>query len=161
MPLVIHVPREKREPGVVDVQMSMLDIWPTLFALVPELADADFLRQCRGADVLAKDFDARPIVSISAREPRLESVTHGRWKLVRDSKGVITIYDHETDPNELKDVAADNAEIAKKLLPFLDAEIDRQQRARKLHAQAGTEIGKELDPKILEELKALGYVDGE
>jgi hypothetical protein len=39
-------------------------------------------------------------------------------KYFRNQEPVIELYDHKTDPNETKNIAAENPEIVEKLLPI-------------------------------------------
>lgn len=152
VPLLIRVPGA--EPRVVDTPCSTLDLWPTLFGLAPELADADFAAQCRGSDVLAPDHVTRPLLGIGAKTG-YDALTAGRWKLLREPAG-IKLYDLEADPHEHRDVAAEHPEIVAKLKAALIAETIRHKKAGGLQQRAAA--GK-LDPKLLEELRALGYTE--
>ncbi len=153
VPLLIRVPGI--EPRVIDTPCSMLDLWPTVFGLAPTLADADFATQCRGSDVLAADHVERPVFSMGAK-PNYDSMTTRRWKLLRDPDGV-RLFDLESDPHEAKDVAADHPEVVTRLKAALVAEVARHKKAGQLHQRAGADGV--LDPKLVEELRALGYTE--
>ncbi|MBM4013990.1 MAG: hypothetical protein FJ293_03370 [Planctomycetes bacterium] len=153
VPLLIRVPGI--EPRVIDTPCSMLDLWPTVFGLVPELADADFAAQCRGSDVLAPDHVERPVFSMGAK-PSYDSLTMRRWKLLRDPDGV-RLFDLEADPHEANDVAADHPEVVSRLKAALVAEVARHKKAGLLHQRVGA--SGTLDPKLIEELRALGYTE--
>ncbi len=153
VPLLIRVPGV--EPRVVDVAMSTLDLWPTLFALAPELRDEGFAQQCRGSDVLASGFEPRPIFGMAARQNDVEALTAGRWKLLRAPRGVVHLFDLDADPFELADVSAQQPEIVARLSKLLDAEVSRQKQAGALRRKGAAAAV--VDPKVLEELRALGY----
>ncbi|MBL8840778.1 MAG: sulfatase [Planctomycetes bacterium] len=156
VPLYVHVPGVA--PAVIETPLSTLDVWPTVMGLAPALANAAFLAQCRGVDVLLHDHDPRPLFGVAALKRGVASVTFGRWKLLRVRANELQLYDLEADPHEQKDVARANGEIVQRLTALLDAELARQQRARALHATSRKE-GTSPDPKLLEELRALGYTD--
>ncbi len=153
VPLFMRVPGVA--PRVVDTAMSTLDLWPTLFGLAPELAVPDFLQQVRGSDVLLDGYSARPLFAAAAKQG-FEALTAGRWKLLRAPKAPPELYDLESDPSELVNVAAGHAEVVARLTKLLAAEVTRQKQSRTLHRK-GAAAGGELDPKIVEELRALGY----
>jgi arylsulfatase A-like enzyme len=153
VPLLIRVPGVA--PRVIDTPCSMLDLWPTVFGLVPALADADFAAQCRGGDVLAADHVERPVFSMGAK-PNHDSLTTRRWKLMRDPEG-LKLFDLEADPFEAKEVSADHPEITAKLKAALVSEVARHKKAGLLHQRAGA--SGTPDPKLVEELHALGYTE--
>ncbi|MSR47549.1 MAG: hypothetical protein EXS13_10895 [Planctomycetes bacterium] len=153
VPLLIRVPGV--EPRVVDTACSTLDLWPTVFGLAPALANAEFAEQCRGSDVLQPGYTGRPILAVGAKTG-FDAITAGRWKLMRDPKGA-RLYDLEEDPHERRDVAADHVELVTKLKGVLVQEIARHRKAGALHQRAGNRAT--IDPKLLEELRALGYTE--
>ncbi|MBL8842628.1 MAG: sulfatase-like hydrolase/transferase [Planctomycetes bacterium] len=155
VPLLLRVPGVA--PRVVDTPCSTLDLWPMLFGLAPELTVAGVLEQCRGSDVLHSEGAARPIVSTAARSGS-DAITAGRWKLVRGKGAPTQLYDLQDDPHELTDVAHDHSDVVDRLSKLLEAEIARQKRAAALHQRSGAEAGTP-DPKLLEELRALGYTE--
>ncbi len=70
------------------------------------------------------------------------------------------LFDLETDPSELSNVAADHPDRVAKMAKVIDAEIADQKRRRQLHLE-GAAAGNEADAKTLQELKALGYTDAD
>ncbi len=155
VPLLIRVPGVA--PAVVETPCSTLDVWPMLFGLAPELQVPGVLDQCRGVDVLHAEGAARPIVSAAARSGS-DAITAGRWKLVRVQRAPAQLYDLEDDPHELNDVATAHAEVVERLTKLLEAEVSRQKKAAALHQRGGAQAGTP-DPKLLEELRALGYTE--
>jgi choline-sulfatase len=156
VPLLIRVPGVA--PRVIETPLATTDLWPTLFALAPALADEEFRAQCRGANVLAGEYEPRPIFALAARGPKLMTLTAGHWKLIRRPNGGRRLFDLAADPNELTDVVAQHAEVADRLGRLLDAEVAREKRAHQLHGL--TAASGAVDPKLLEQLRALGYVGG-
>ena len=154
VPLLVRVPGVA--PAVHDVPLSTLDLWPTLAPLAPGLLDPAWLPQCRGVDVLASDHEPRPLFAVSGRQGSLASVTAGRFKLIRDERGETHLFDLAADPFERNDVAAAHPQVVAGLRRLVDAEVDRQKKAHALHRRGGDEGT--IDPKLLEELRELGYV---
>ena len=155
VPLLIRVPGVA--PQVIDALCSTLDLWPTLFGLVPELADARFLEQCRGSDVLAADHVSRPLLATAAKQG-IEALTAGHWKLLRSPRSAPQLFDLEADPSECQDVAAAHADVVAGMLKVLESEVAKQKKAAVLHRKSGAPTGTP-DPKLLEELRALGYTE--
>jgi arylsulfatase A-like enzyme len=69
------------------------------------------------------------------------------------------LYRLERDPGELVDLAVREPQRVVELLERLDAESERAERARRQDARAQDQPV--LSPEMLEELRKLGYVDGE
>ncbi|MBM4014947.1 MAG: hypothetical protein FJ293_08285 [Planctomycetes bacterium] len=163
IPLLVRVPGVA--PRTVDVPLSTLDLWPTVMALAPDLADAGFLAQCRGRGALADDFEPEPIFAFAANRRSkgsgpAESLTHGRWKLIFARPGRKELFDLELDPHERRDVAKDHPEITERMVKLLVARAAEEQRRRALHRGTSGQGGK-VDPKLKADLEALGYVDGD
>ncbi len=154
VPLLVRVPGVA--PAVVDLPCSTIDVVPTVAALAPDLADEAFLRQCRGVDLLAEGREPHPIFGMAPDEHDQAALTAARWKLVRRGREAPLLFDLESDPFELRNVASDHKDVVTALVRRLDSEIARQRQSEKLH-HAGMAAGAAIDPKILEELRALGY----
>ena len=156
VPLIVHVPGIA--PKVIDTSLSTLDLWPTVMGLAPELANESLLAQCRGVDVLAADFAPRPLFGVAALGPKTGAVTFGRWKLIQGRASTVHLFDLEADPYEQNDIAKANPSVVARLTRLIEADSLRQRQSRALHA-SGAAGGGTVDPKILEELRALGYTD--
>jgi arylsulfatase A-like enzyme len=128
------------------------------------------LEQASGRDVLHPSFTEQPILSqITGREqgedlPYRYALRSGRWKLFRgyssDGRVHDALFDLRDDPFELRDVWEANRALAAKLGERLEQELKlRQERGLRLRAEGDPSVRSE-DPKILEELRALGYVEG-
>jgi arylsulfatase A-like enzyme len=144
------------EPGTSDALGSIVDVAPTALALSPEAADETFLRQCRGRNLLAADFEPRPLFGMSPIEKGITSITTTRFKLIRRRERAPQLYDLEADPHERRDVAAEQPDVVRQLARRLDEEIERQKNSQKLHHARVTDEGT-IDPKVLKELQELGY----
>ncbi len=165
----LHVPLLMRVPGVaarrVARPLSLVDAMPTFLALlgVPQLALPE--AQASGRDVLGEGAADAPILSQDTgrrrEQPYRIALTAGRWKYFRieGSDGRIRdeLYDLDSDPFELEDLAARHPERAAELRRGTEArwseQIARGERLRGSHAPAT----QPLDPRIKEQLEALGY----
>ncbi len=158
VPLLVRVPG--LEPGVVDVPLSTIDLLPTIAGLAPGLRDDAYLAQGRGHDVRSATFEPRPLFGMAAEGRGAASLATERYRLVLGKEGVVTLFDLEHDPHELHDVAADHPEVVARLRKELDAELagQRSRCALPLPTEGGQGA---VDPKLLEELRALGYGEGE
>ena len=156
VPLLVRVPG--RSPERVSALLSTIDVLPTLFALVPALADDAFRAQLAGSDALAS-APRPPVLGMSPPKRGLVSLRDERWKLVRSETGAEELYDLERDPHELADVAADRPdELARmgEALAALEAELRRRgERLAALRAELGPQAAVGLEH--VRELGELGY----
>jgi len=168
----LHAPLLMRVPGQlprrVPVMLSAVDALATLIGLVDLPQARDLLTQSSGRDVLAPDFEIRPVLSQDTGRHRTEGVPYrhalslGRWKLFRIDSGSgepsWELYDLEADPFELEDVSVEHPETTRKLSALLEREFSAlAERGRALRGGEEPATRPE-DPAILEQLKALGYV---
>ena len=167
----LHAPLLMRLPGHearrVPQLLSASDVLPTLLGQL-ELPDEEaFLAQVSGQDVLAPDWQGRPILSRSSVRranpkgklepvPSTFSLTSSQWKYTSSDDGSEALYHRSDDPFELRSILDDHPDLVAELRQSLTQRLE-QQRAR------GEELGsgrtEELDEGMLEELKELGYVD--
>jgi arylsulfatase A-like enzyme len=168
----LHAPLLMRVPGQaqrrVAVRLSAIDALPTLMGLLEAPQARGLLAQSTGRDVLAADFEPRPILSQDTGRHRSEGVPYrhalgyGRWKLFRvenrSDEFSWELYDLDADPFELADVSAEHPETTRQLGSLLERELSTlAERGRAL--RSGEEPATRLeDPAILEQLRALGYV---
>ena len=167
-PLLLRVPGEG--PRRVATLVTAADVLPTVLGRLDVPALAPILAQASGRDVLAPDAVSRGVVSQStgredASKTRRYSLTTDRWKLVRSEPvggpAQATLFDLRADPYELTDVSAQHADVAEQLSASLQLALAAQRRkGAELHvgeAPAATP----QDPALQEQLRALGYVEGE
>ncbi len=155
VPLLIRAPG--LSPGTVESLVSTIDLLPTVIALLPGMRDPAFAAQCRGVDVLAADYVARPVIGQAARDNPIHTLTTTRWKLLQKPDGRLQLFDLEADPHEVHDVAAANDGIAQQLAKVLKRDLALQKQRHELHRRGAVSGGSGIDPQILEELRALGY----
>jgi arylsulfatase A-like enzyme len=165
-PLVIHAPGA--EPRRVSTPVTAQDVLPILMHLAPAPQAEALMDQTTGVDVLGADPGDRFLLSQDTGRVRKEDVPFrwalmlDRWKLFRleHSDGHVTeeLYDLETDPYELNDVALADPGLRRTMSEALTREIETR-RARGAAFRAGAEPEtRPEDPAVLQQLKELGYV---
>lgn len=82
----------------------------------------------------------------------LRALRTDRWTLILDGAGRVRLYDRESDPAETLDVAARHPEITARLLEQL-RRLRKTARGERRTAEA------EIDEELLEQLRALGYIE--
>lgn len=164
----LHVPLLIRVPGMPGRRVShairTIDVIPTLLSLAPDLHADDYLKQCRGLNVLSPGY--KP-VDLFGQEPGGRSETYtlvsGDWKLViGDSAGEL-LFHLPTDPHELKNVAKDQPDVVRQMRDKLRTLL-ADQKARGRHYQQGrpsVPVDDAGRAKRQEELRGLGYMDTE
>lgn len=162
-PLLIRLPGEqgRRIPQV----MSLVDLLPTLLALLPTLPQGDFAAQASGRSVVNDDFVPLPVLSQDCEiqrhdhQPANYTLTTATWKLVHEPEGVDRLYDLSEDPFELTDAAADHPDILADLMHQLFSILAEQQlKGEEYRAETGDTL-QQFDPKLREQLRGLGYMN--
>lgn len=165
-PLIIRTPG--CEPRRVSTLLSAHDVFPTLFGLV-DLPQADaFLEQASGLDVLDPAFEERPVVSQDTGREPVEgasfrwALNSGPWKyfLIEHSDDRIEeeLYHLGDDPYELRNIADERPDELALLRDALQNELATfRERGREL--LGGEPNLQTADPAVLEQLRALGYID--
>ena len=170
----VHVPTVIRFPagvwgGTRQVRqvVSAVDLFPTLLARLGGSAAGSFREQASGEDVLSGDYIrnfafSQRSVRDRAWEPDEDKnglkygLTTSRWKYYYRPDGPDELYDLESDPAELVDVAAGNEELTTTL----------QRHIRELLRSGFYTPGSSDEPetdearKYREAMEALGYIGG-
>jgi len=166
VPLVMRVPGEA--PRRVAEPLSLMDALPTFLARVGAPGLALPAGQASGRDALAAGAAPRPILSRdTGRErgqPHRVALSAGRWKYFRieelDGRVRDALYDLESDPFELDDVAAQHPERALALRRLTEAELGAEAaRGEALRSGRPPET-RPVDPEVARQLEALGYATG-
>ena len=157
VPLLIRI--TGREPARIDTPVSGIDVLPTLLDLVPGLPREELLAQATGTSVVAERYEERPVFSMAAAEKQY-ALTTSRWKLLRTVGEGDALFDLQADPHELRDVGRAHPEIVAALATQLDLSLAEQEKRRTYLRRGGVEptLTDEEERKLLESLKALGYV---
>jgi len=120
VPMIFVVPGLTRPGTRCDRTVSLLDIYPTL----ADICGLPITKQLEGKSLkpLLKDPAAawdRPVITTHGRNNH--SVRSERWRYIRYSDGTEELYDHENDPMEWTNLAADpkQAQAKKELIARL------------------------------------------
>ena len=146
VPLIVHAPGSTR-PAVRTEPVSLVDIAPTIFALVGLSAPTamDWI------NLLGSPLNADREIYGETNYPRvagwspLRSLVSGRWKLVRSSPP--ELFDVDGDPAEARDVAGERAALAGAMAARI-REIEGRAKSAAATPSADAQ----------ERLRALGYV---
>ena len=147
-----HIPSGTRRSDLA----SLLDLGPSILGVLPEGAVAA-PDEWQGIDLqlaqVAPVLEHR--VAISELGPSLRALTTPRWKYVVDvTDGSAQLYDRQADPDETRDVADEHPEVLEELANLLRAQLEGGASALEPSQEATP-----ADPALMEQLRALGYVD--
>jgi arylsulfatase A-like enzyme len=166
----VHVPLMIRFPGADTTLptrftplVSLIDVFPTVLGqLKPGWAD-EFLSQARGVDVLASNFQERPVLAErSGRDcgefgGSLYALTSPQWRYHYTLDEPELLFDRHVDPHELHNVADESAaQIEQLRRQTLELVAELKQHGDAL--RTGEVEPLQLDPQLQREMEALGYV---
>jgi arylsulfatase A-like enzyme len=119
--LIIKIPGSEEKSRLEDSIVESVDIYPTLLELagieVPYELDGESLVSLIDQKETPKDQTAYGYFKQGI------TVKEGRYRLTkffRNQEPTIELYDHQTDPLESINIAAENPEIVNKLMPLLE-----------------------------------------
>ena len=143
-------------PGVVADPVSTVDVLPTLL----DLARVSPPRGLDGTSLVpwltdpAGAGSTRPVVTVSRfygdQRPSV-AVTEGRFKLLVDSDGSLSLFDLDADPGETADVAGAHSDVTARLLRLAEPR-------QAWRPGAATADGEEMDEQLRQDLEELGYL---
>jgi arylsulfatase A-like enzyme len=130
----IRVPFVIAGPGVPSARLpetvSLTDLTPTIVELAGfeapanldgrSLADAITGKRASVADT-GTAFAA--MIKDRSNPGGLSAFVRGRWKLIASDAGAYELYDIQTDPEELTNLAAQRPELVRELQPLLEAKL--------------------------------------
>ena len=171
VPLVVAPPAGALAAGpqVHDELVSTLDLMPTVLDLLGVPCE----EPCSGRSLVplfsGGALPPRPVVAERRQlapaeiqrppSPFLKGVelsaTTPSWHFVRCEGRPLELYDVAADPEELVNLSAVQPDAVARMQELIDA----WQAARAVALPSGA--GREVDPKLLEELRALGYATGD
>jgi arylsulfatase len=167
----LRVPMLLRAPGEngrrVHGTFSGVDALPTLLGRMALPSLTVFAEGRSGRDALAPSFaPARPVYSeetviIAGSDPRRYTLTGDEWKyyrIGRGARGEEQLFDLRSDPFELRNVAAEQPEVAATLRRMLQETIMRQSD-RGAAISAASDQPKTADSTTIEQLRSLGYIE--
>jgi arylsulfatase A-like enzyme len=155
VPLLIRSPSGRG--ATANAPVSLVDIAPTVLDLAGIRASAQFKGRSLRPALEARPMRSLPIVAEllpvrdepDRRQRHLLSVTHDETKLVLGIDGTLERFDLSMDPSEEAPLPAEASEIEALL-----SEVGVAFR----HVEALSESGPEPTPEMIEQLKALGYL---
>lgn len=159
VPLTIYAPGLTKEDTVSDQPVSLIDLYPTLCDLVkvakPEHLDGHSLLPLL-RDPSAKS-DGPAITAMGGGEKTSYAARSDRWRYIRYADGSEELYDHQSDPQEWTNVAADpsHASLKQELAAFFPKEFKRASRLpQEVGTQPSEDGGVHLKLQIGDELSA-------
>jgi arylsulfatase A-like enzyme len=161
VPLIVHLPGEGAPRGRVAGRASVLDVLPTLRALLgappsPQDAGLALLRDGQPVAIPARDlFLARVVRGPGGDEvARKRAVGRGEWKLIlSEPQGRAALYDLAADPGEQRDLAWARPQLVHELR----GAIERHSAAQR--GEAPEAVPFQPSASELEALRRLGYAD--
>jgi arylsulfatase A-like enzyme len=165
-PLLMRIPGEA--PRRVGTLVATVDVIPTLLGRLPASPLGALLPQASGRDVLAAPAHSLPVVSQDTGRERTGveyrwALTTDRWKFLRVEQldgGVRRhLFDRREDPFELRDVASGHPEVTEPLAAALQLALDAQRSKGSALRGGQPPATTPPDPVLLEQLRALGYVE--
>lgn len=157
VPLVARWPRGIPAGRRITTPVSLVDLLPTLLDWMgaprpPEIAARSWARLWRA------ETAAKPVVFLELYPPKPHrlAVVEGDWKLIVDpaDRTRIELYDLARDPREKTNRAAEEGARVKAMRDHLRSWF------RALPKAPDREIRESSDQKLIEQLRALGYIDG-
>ena len=159
IPLIVYGPALGVKVRRIDDNVSLVDVLPTLLdlvgAAVPEGLDGVSLASAIRSDA-APALPERALFGHRVDEygsgRELWSAVRGDWKLIEED-GRRRLYDLSTDPEELRDVASQQAEVA------ADLAVGVRALREAAPTDAPNTVELEIDDERLRALESLGYVE--
>lgn len=164
VPFILRLPRNKQSGRRIEALTSLLDAAPTLLESaglkpLPGSSGKSVLPLVRGKRAKVRDFTLLERRWYSPENPRgfLDwepgerfGIRGERWKYIWHSESPAQLFDLRRDPHELNDRESDGEAVS--------AQMETALRRYWAVLKKRKAEGREIDPKRLEELKALGYV---
>ena len=159
VPLVLSIPQVTRPGTVIDRQVRLLDVMPTLLEGLGLVERAP--QRLQGTSLLpllaGGELPALPALSEHGYNP-LTSYRSPPWKLILDDRGPIQLFHLEDDPGEERNLAEQEPEVVARLAGELAQLRARASEAAELYRGAGGAV--ELSAEQIQNLEAIGYSDG-
>jgi arylsulfatase len=162
---MVRVPLIFSGPGIsggrrVDAPVSHLGLAPTL----AELLGVDVPGEVQGSSFAGLLFgspsSSRMLYFTGAHQQLHEdAILDGSFKLITGRDGSGALYDLATDPGEQQDLAADLPGVAQRLAAGLVRIREENRRLRQSRPKQAAAGDSAPDTQLLEQMKALGYVE--
>lgn len=164
VPLIVRIPGERARR--VSMAMGVVDVFPTVIPIALRTGFEELLSQASGRNVLDAGYQPPPVFSQLTGRKRADkpfptyTATTERWKFTHEVGGVDRLFNLATDPHELRNVLAENDDVARQLRDYILRRI-AEGRIKAAVYQAGRAAPAPLDPRVLEQLRSLGYLAGD
>ncbi len=122
-PLLIAAPGVK--PGVARGLVEFLDLYPTVAELCGLTPPANLAGQSLGPLLRDPTAPGKPaaFTLVTRGKVRGDSIRTDRWRFTRWSEGALELYDHASDPEEDRNVAAKHPDVVRDLSRELSAAL--------------------------------------
>jgi arylsulfatase A-like enzyme len=149
VPLILSNPKLFSRQKRISEPVQSIDLYPTLV----EVADASRPPQLQGHSLLSGELDG-----VAYSEGAVHShykLQDARWSFIEAADGTVSLYDRAADPEELKDQSLTRPEVVADMRAKL-ASIHAANRAHPLRVERSAATS--VDPAVIDQLRALGYV---
>ncbi|MCM8791092.1 MAG: sulfatase-like hydrolase/transferase [Candidatus Omnitrophica bacterium] len=158
VPLIFSYPKLIPEGKVIETQVRLVDLAPTIMDLLG-LKKKGVIQGRSLAGIIKGSGKAPDLPAYSEslyakyhyNWDELHSWRDGKWKYIRSSEP--ELYDIVNDPHELKNLAGERLDVAKKMAAELENFLKKTSSAKK-------EKKIEVDRQTREKLASLGYIQG-
>jgi arylsulfatase A-like enzyme len=164
VPLLLWIPGHPDPPARVPGVVRSIDLMPTLLEILGVPSEGLTLQGRNLLPVMRGDRGGYIAIghgrSLPDRDPdSLFAVRGRRWRFVLDLEDQrALLFDHRTDRGETQSVAADYRDEVERLRDVLLRNLSRNRALREQLGPPGSPPP--LAPGLVDELRALGYIDG-
>lgn len=159
VPLIVKYPGS-RDVGARSHRVQIVDIMPTILDEIGLPAQPGIAGAVLGTPrepIITEQYLNHTAIRLAKRLGNRVSLGYraiyeGQWKLVQYSDGTAELYDLYDDPREVEERASDRPDVVARLLSDLESWLDGTEK------MASPDPEDEMDPKLLEQLRALGYL---
>lgn len=159
IPLIIRFPKRISPGAVVRKQVTHIDLMPTLL----DMAGLPIPAQCQGRSLCPLlrgqegDFGEQPVISETSIQDDYACIRTPTRKIVEKNKGLTReMYALSEDPKEQKDLSA--TKRSKEFEPLAREFQEMKKKMTKEAKAAGIVAQSDLDPRLLRQLRSLGYI---
>jgi arylsulfatase A-like enzyme len=154
---VVRVPLAIRVPGIapatVDAQVQLLDLYPTLL----ELGGLDVPSPTQGRSLLPMLRGERPSRPAYTEVAGVQhALRTDDWKVIVFGDGRVELFNLRSDPHEQQNVAGDQPARTADMRHLADEALEESM----VLARDVEHLSAPIDPAVLEQLRAVGYLGG-
>lgn len=158
VPLIIKYPRPMKKKGIAEHTVSLVDIMPeiitTLGLPIPDHIQGIPLGEKKLRGVVAENYRQKAFVKMAPRrfDRDLRAIIKDDFKYIWSSNGKNELYNLQKDPHELHNLVNELPQKGKEMEGFLNRWFPSDE-------DMPVEEKLKMDKRVLENLKALGYVE--